>query len=111
MKVEQWIEEWCNIFPDVNVNGYNIRSDVKYCLGKMKKFVKSNPQFTKEQIFEATKNYIADKKAENFQYTKQSTYFIDKLGQPSLLLAYCKRLVQPQKEVIIEEYNPINDFI
>lgn len=113
-EIESWIEEWCNLFPaDVEFSGYKIRSDSKYCIKKMLTFCKVNKSYTKDNIFAATRMYLLEQYAKNWAYTKQATYFISKVGQPSLLEAYCDKIVNGRRSAIIDnpEYNSINDFI
>jgi hypothetical protein len=113
-EIEGWIEDWCNLFPkDVEFGGYKIRSDSKYCIKKMLTFCKEHKDYTKDNIFAATRMYLHEQLAKNWAYTKQATYFISKLGQPSLLEAYCERVVAGKKSVIPDncEYHWINDFI
>lgn len=114
-KIENWIESWVLIYPEeAEFNGRQLRSKAKDCLSKMQKFVKDNPQYTKSIIFAATQMYVKEQASRNFEYTKQSNYFINKLGQPSLLEQYCDKVIKGTKPFIVEqpiEYNQINDFI
>lgn len=115
MKPQEWIDEWCNLYPsDVEFNGHKLKSKPKECLNKMLKFCKDNPLYTKDVIFAATQRYVEEKKAVNWEYMKQSTYFISKMGQPSLLENYCEKIVSGVKANITEsipEYNFGDDFI
>lgn len=109
-----WITEWLELFPeDAEFNGYKLRSKEKDCINKMLKFVKDHPIYTKDIIFAATKQYIQEKKIQNWEFTKQATYFISKVGQPSLLEIYCDKIIAgvKPKETYNIEYNPIDDFI
>jgi len=72
-----WIEDWRKIFPSgKNANGYRYRGDKAGCLSKMKKFIKNNPQVTKEEIFTATKKYVERFGYSNFM--KLAHFFIYK---------------------------------
>lgn len=119
-EIETWIDEWVLLYPDIEWNGRKLRSPTKYCINKMLKMCKSNPSFTKEVIFAATNQYLAEQEAKNWEYTKQSTYFINKLGQPSVLEEYCNKILEEQqRQPVINDgfilprldLNPINDFI
>lgn len=118
-QVKDWLDSWCNLWPEnVEFGGYKIKSKPKECLRKMEKFCKDNPKFTKDIIFKATTNYLEEKAFKDWAYIKQSTYFISKQGQPSLLENYCEKLVLydtvPKErigEITGDEYAPINDFI
>lgn len=121
MRVQDWIDEWVNLYPkDVKWKGMFLRSPAKYCIKKMEKLCKENPHYTKDIIFEATKQYVKDKSEENWAFMKQATYFIHKLGEPSLLEQYCEAVInQKSKETNkkIEgelpelDDNPMNLFI
>lgn len=92
--VQKWIEEWNNIYPeDAMFNGRKLRVKTDYCINKMQKFCKANPQYTKDVIFAATKKYIDEQALKDFQFTKQSCYFIGKQGEPSLLEQYCQKVL------------------
>lgn len=110
--VVNWIEEWVELYPeDAEFNGRLLRSKVENCVTKMQKFCVKYPQYTKDVIFAATKMYIEAQRQKGFEYTKQSTYFIGKLGEPSVLQEYCERVInnKPVKKEI--EISPISDFI
>ena len=93
-----WIENWCALYPaDAEFNGRRLRSKPKDCLNKMIKFCKDNPLYTKNIIFAATQLYLQEQEAKDWQYTKQATYFISKMGQPSLLEEYCEKVKQDNK--------------
>ena len=114
-EVEEFIEEWCNLYPsNVVFNGTRIKSKAKDCVKKMQLFCKSNPLYTKDIIFAATKQYLKEREAEDWTYTKRSTYFISKQGEISLLEEYCDRIIEKvpvQIKKVEEEYNDINNFI
>lgn len=109
----KWIDAWCNLFPeDVTSGGYNVRSKPEDCIKKMQKFCKLKPEYTKDIIFQATITYLKEQYAKGWAYTKVSTYFINKLGQASLLEEYCERILQgvPTK-IEPPTYNSIDEFI
>ena len=93
-KVPEWIADWRSLFPmGVKTGGYSVRGTRGGCTKKMKKFMRNNPDVTKEQVFAATKQYIADKQAVHFQYMKLADYFIEKEGA-SLLEEYVETIKQ-----------------
>lgn len=95
MNVKHWIEQWCSIFPkDAEFGGYRIYTEPKYCISKMEAFQKKHPEYTKDIIFKATQMYIDQQKQRNWEYTKQATYFISKLGQPSVLEMFCQKVIE-----------------
>ena len=101
------------ISEEAEFNGYKIKSKAKDCLNKMLKFLKDHPNYDKSIIFAATKNYVEEKRAVNWEFMKQATYFISKVGQPSLLESYCEKVLagEKPKELNLPAYNPIDDFI
>lgn len=79
--VKSWIDEWRTLFPaGVKTAGRPLRGDKQGVLKKMTAFCKANPKYTKEEIFEATKQYIFEKRLENFKFTTTADYFILKNG-------------------------------
>ena len=112
-EVEQWIESWVNLYPEnVKWNGVAIKSTVKDCLPRMVKFCKNNPTISKENIFNATKKYLAIQEAKNWEYTRRAKYFIEKQGEGSMLLEFCNELSkdtnEQENDILISFYN---DFI
>lgn len=71
-EVKDWIQEYRNLFKGIKKNSMG---DKNACLTNMRAFLKNNPQYTKEQIFLATKNYIRNTEP---VYTKFADYFIYK---------------------------------
>ena len=109
-----WLDEWLELWPkEIQNGGMAIKSPAKYCVNKIIKFCKDYPQYTKDVIFAATKRYLQERKAENYTFTKRATYFINKLGEESVLEAYCQKILhnEPKQQEKNFEYNPINDFI
>jgi hypothetical protein len=77
--VETWIEEWRNLFPTgVKSGGRPVRGDKKGVVAKMVSFVKANPTITKEEIMDATKQYVFDSSLKSYQYMICADYFISK---------------------------------
>jgi hypothetical protein len=97
--VENWIEEWRELFPaGVKTGGYYVRGSKAGCLKKMKSFLKLNKKVTKNQIMSATKLYINESRSRRYSYMKMADYFINKDGT-SMLESY---LEQAQSKNIIE---------
>lgn len=89
--VEEWINDWRELWPSgVKSGGYYLKSNKEDLLNKMSKFVKKY-KFTKDQIFEATKNYLTEQKSKGWTYTKLANYFIDK-DNISILASYCSNI-------------------
>jgi len=86
--------EWLELWPaEVVWNGNKVRTDAKYCVNKMQKFVAENPQYTKQTIFAATKLYLQEQESKGWEYTQQAHFFIEKRGFPSKLEAYCAQVL------------------
>lgn len=77
-EVDQWIGDYRNLFKGIKIGSMG---DPNACLKKMKLFLKVNPKYTKEQIFEATKAYIKNTEP---RYTMQADYFISKTGNDKI---------------------------
>ncbi len=91
--VVSWITDWYDLWPKgITSGGYPLRSDKPACLKKMRKFIVNN-EYTKEQIFQATINYIEKCKSNNYQYTRLAPYFIEK-EDISLLSRECELLAE-----------------
>lgn len=102
--VEDWIEEWRSLFPaGIKSGGRPIKGDKKGVLKKMKSFIKSNPKITKEDIFNATKNYILEKRREDYKFMVCADYLIEKNGS-SILSSLIESLgVDNEVNKIVEE--------
>ena len=112
-KIENWIEQWINIFPPDNyvvTDGY-LKGKSQDCVKKMQKFCKDNPTYTKDVIFAATRMYIVHLKPRNFAYCKRPIYFIHKQTEGSMLGAYCEKVLAGEVQHEVKEYNPVNEFI
>lgn len=87
-----WIDQWVALWPDgIKSGGAPVKSAADVCLTKMKAFIKRTGA-TKEDIFEATENYLEEKAMSGWGFTKRATYFIDKKGEGSMLEDLIKQL-------------------
>jgi len=90
--VMSWMDDWRSLFPQgVKTAGYAIRGTRGGCVKKMKKFMREHKEVTKEQIFEATKLYVEEKRRVRYAYMRIADYFIEKDGG-SLLESYVEQL-------------------
>lgn len=104
--VSEWYEEWRNLFPKgINAGGYHYRGNKGEILKKLSKFVENNPEYTKEQIMQATSNYI-NRMMRSGSYMMLAHYFIDKKDVGSSLLTELENL-----ETRTEESTPLNRMI
>lgn len=78
-KVEEWINEYIDIFPEGKYFGRTLKMHPSDCIGRMKWFIKTYG-YNKDQILQATKNYINAKREspDGHKYTKNAAYFIYK---------------------------------
>lgn len=105
-----WIEEWRQLFPlGVKMAGYAVRGDKQNCTKKMKSFMKKYPDFTKEDIFDATRAYIDDRRKDNWNYIKLAHYFIEKDGASSLA-ALCEDIKARGKSAKYDVMGESDDF-
>lgn len=108
-KVEDWIDEWYELWPRGVKSGGNtlVRSDKNGCLNKMKKFVKTNPSYSKEIILRATKNYLNHLRMNNWSYIQAAHYYIFK-NDISNLASACEDVKEQLESKEIENLN--DDF-
>lgn len=93
-EVNQWIHHWREIFPEgVNAGGYRYRGDKAEVIKKMIKFVNTH-DYTLEQIFEATRDYVERFSLKGYAYMQLAHYFIQKQGVGSTLSAECEGLAE-----------------
>lgn len=105
-KVEEWIDEWYELWPKgVKSGGYPVRSGVKGCLVKMNKFVKEYPEYSKDIIMKATKDYVDLQRMGNFKFMQLAHYYIFK-NSMSTLASNCELI----EEKVSEEVDYLNDI-
>lgn len=98
--INDWYEEWRNLFPPgTNASGYHYRGNKGEVLIKLTKFVEKNPKYSKEEIMQATKNYINRCSRLN-SYMMLAHYFIHKKEVGSTLLTELENL-STNKEVTL----------
>jgi hypothetical protein len=105
--VEDWIDEWIDLFPEgVRSGGRLLRSDKPACTRKMRIFLKEYG-FDKELVIKATKAYLQTQAEKDYQYTRCAVYFIYRMegigtGKTSDLAAWCddvsRRIDKPKTE-------------
>lgn len=77
--IESWIDDWRQIFPEgVRTTGRPARGDKRACFKKMVVFCKEYPEFSKEEIYEATRVYVFEMSRQNYNYMQCADYFIFK---------------------------------
>lgn len=85
-----WFEEWYSLWPrGIKSGGYPVKGDRKGCLKKLDKFIKEYPEFGKDIIIKATKDYIDASRLKRYAYMKLAHFFIYK-DNMSTLASYCE---------------------
>lgn len=103
LDVHKWYPYWREIFPQgSNSSGYRYRGNNLEGLKKMVKFVDTY-DFTKEEIFQATKNYVERFAIRGYAYMQQAHYFIEKKDSGSSLAAECEGLREKGNELVNKE--------
>lgn len=99
LNVEDWIDEYRNMFPSgVHSGGYPVRGVKKTCIINLKKFMLEFGR-DKKTILEATKIYIEKKQQENFNYMMLAHFFIYK-NNSSMLESFIENF-----ESMEQDYN------
>lgn len=84
-RVEDWITEWRSLWPSkVKSASRPVIGDKQGVLKKMTLFVKENKEYTKQEIFDATKAYLYEKERDSHRYMTCADYFISKDGSSML---------------------------
>lgn len=88
-----WIDEWYNLFPAKTKNraGFFIKTDKADCNKKLEKLLSLYPEYNKDMIFKATKNYINQQSINRFEYCQKSNNFVSK-DDTSTLLSYLENM-------------------
>lgn len=106
--VDQWIDEWFDLFPKGVKSGgyYTVRCDKQGCIKKLKNFIKNYPEFDKQIILQATKNYVNEAALQGYAYMKTAPYFIEKSGV-SLLAGFCEALINNEDNKIVDNIEDV----
>lgn len=97
-----WFDEWYDLFPSGIKSGTKmIKGDRKGTFKKLNNFIKEY-DFTKEQIIQATKNYLNELSENDYKYCLICSNFINHKDKGSELAARCENLdysLEPEKIV------------
>lgn len=89
-----FITTFINLFPaGVRSGGKLVKSDKVGIRERLSKFTKEYPEYSRELIMEATKQYVDRKSAVAYKYMRTALYFIGKRDQGSDLAAECQHLL------------------
>lgn len=85
----EWVEDWIALWPEgVKQNGVYVRSSANTIREHFKKFLRKY-NYTKEEIFQATRTYLTNQAKSNNDYISLSHNFIEK-NNVSLLANMCE---------------------
>ena len=88
-EVDEWIDSWRELWPaGVKSGGRPVKGDKRGCAKKMASFIRDH-EYSKEEIFEATRIYLFDKRRDNYRFITCADYFINKSGS-SILASICE---------------------
>lgn len=83
--ISAFVESYRAIFPSGNnSSGYPYKGDKQGCIKKMKKFLKTYPNFTKQQILKAARSYVTTHFFKGYTYMQTAAYLIEKDGISNL---------------------------
>lgn len=114
-KIIDWFDEWYALWPSImGSGGYRIKGDRRGCIRRLEKFTKDYPEYNKDIIMKATKEYVDRCKANRYRYMQLAHYFIYK-NNISSLASYCEAIVDKVKDGKYDlddnyEYDNINDI-
>ena len=101
--VDVWIKTWFELWPrGIKTGGYYVKADLKGCERKMKRFVSEHPEYSEDDIFQATINYIDSMAMNGWGYMKTAPYFIYKDGL-STLAGECEALSNVEEASKVKE--------
>lgn len=93
----EWIGEWMDLFKAINPERRGTKADV---LRRMKRFFVNNPSIRKEEVFEATNNYLSS--VSDPIYCKKSHKFIYEIDGTSMLLDFVQNIETKKNNKISE---------
>jgi len=105
--IEEWINDWRNLFPEgIKSGGRPVKGTKAGCLMKMKAFI-NRTKYSKSEIYYATQAYLAERKKDGFKFLICADYFISKDGN-SVLEAYCEDMQNRTTDKPLDEL--MSDF-
>ena len=83
--IDTFVDEYRNIFPKgVQTYGYPVKGDKAACRTKLTRFLKKYPEYNKNIILKATREYVSSRIMYNYEGLQLAHYFIDKDGISNL---------------------------
>ena len=88
--IESIAIQYRDLWPaGIKSGGYYVKSGISTISGKLRKFLKSFPQYSPEDVLNATRRYVGESRRDNYQFMKTAEYFIYK-DESSVLETYCE---------------------
>jgi hypothetical protein len=113
-RVPEWIKDFVKLWPVKNRKGRMLRGTVKDTQKKMEVFIakysSEDNHITKDLIMKAAKAYLVGQAKEQYMYTKQCNFFIDKQGEGSPLITWIEQ-IQLEGDSVLSDYTDMTDDI
>lgn len=75
--VDSWVSDWLALWPSkILPGGYRVSGNTVECKKRMKRFMRSHPEFDSDTILKATKAYLKRQEAQGWAFTKKNAKFI-----------------------------------
>jgi len=100
--LEEFVDNYRSLFPSGVKSGNRLVKGDRYgCLNKFKTFNLKYPEYSKEDILEATKVYVDLCRKRNYDKMTSADYFIEK-DKISMLASYCEDIKERGVQVVKE---------
>ena len=84
-------KELWNLYPISNGKGRYLRQNTSVIKNKLKRFFNENKEITWDLVFAATKEYLNRTSEDDYKFTQNLEYFIEK-NKSSVLLLICEEI-------------------
>lgn len=99
------------LFPKGSNSGRTLRSSINDLIPRMRWFMQTYPQYTWENILNATTKYITSLTESNkMEFCKTAAYFIKKDDKNKMTVSSLAEWCEAEVDTDIEEENPITMF-
>lgn len=97
-----WITEWIELWPKgvLKATGYPVSGNEKEVRKRLIRFMLEYPDFNKDIIMQATKNYLETRKQKGWAFTQKNMKFIKDRDTGSELARWCEA---------IDSHEPLQD--
>lgn len=101
--IKQWSDLWKGKYSGIKPRGYYIGMDLGSNTKRMKEFMVQYPEFNETIITKATKLYLSEKAAANYEFCMKSAKFIQSEENGSTLYQYCKLVEEGEEEFKVKD--------